>query len=351
MAENIDPVSVTVYKPEKTCDGYTLLTPIGGDGTVYLIDMMGKLVHSWKMPYHSWSARLLSDGNLLFDGITEAGSLNLAGKTGIVMEASWEGEILWKYEMDTLHHDHFRKPDGNTILLCWEKTPDEIARKVKGGIPNDNATDRTMWSDMLIEIEKSGKVIWEWHSHEHLDPEEDTICPLCSRREWAWCNAASVTQSGDILASFRQIDTIAVIDRGSGEWRWKWGRGVLGHQHDPTQLQNGNILIFDNGAHIPERPRSRVIEVDPKEDKIVWEYSDGNYLGFFSFTMGGAQRLSNGNTLICEANRGRVFEVTPQKEIVWEYHNPFKGKVRGEMTNMLFRAYRYGTEYSGLKRL
>lgn len=351
MAEKISSENVTVYKQEKAYDGYTLFTPISGDGTVYLIDMMGQLVHTWKMLYPGWLARLLPNGHLLFDGKTEAGFLNLGGKTGVVIEAGWEGDILWKYEMDTLHHDHFRKPNGNTILLCWEKLPEEMASKIKGGLPSRDTTDKTMWSDMLFEIDRNGKVIWDWHSHEHLDPEEDAICPFCSRREWAWCNAVFVTPNGGILTSLRQINTVGIIDRGSGDWKWKFGRGILGHQHDPTQLENGNILIFDNGAHIPDSPRSRVIEVDPKDNKIVWEYSDPNYLGFFSFIVGGAQRLPNGNTLICEGYRGRIFEVTLQKEIVWEYRSPFKGKVGGAMRNMLFRAYRYGPEYSGLTNL
>lgn len=58
MAEKIVPVGVTVYEREKAYDGYTLLTPIGEDGTVYLIAMNGQLVHSWKMPYPGGSARI-----------------------------------------------------------------------------------------------------------------------------------------------------------------------------------------------------------------------------------------------------------------------------------------------------
>ena len=54
---------------------------------------------------------------------------------------------------------------------------------------------------------------------------------------------------GNILTSFRILDTVGIIDKASGDFKWKWGRGELGHQHDPNLLDNGNILIFDNGWH------------------------------------------------------------------------------------------------------
>jgi hypothetical protein len=77
----------------------------------------------------------------------------------------------------------------------------------------------------------------------------------------------------------------------------------------------------------------RVIEFNPVTLDIVWEYSqpnptadsngDGEYRGnerfFYSFFISGAQRLPNGNILMTEGATGRVFEVTPQREVVWEY--------------------------------
>ncbi len=51
-----------------------------------------------------------------------------------------------------------------------------------------------------------------------------------------------------------------------------------------------------------------------------------------------AQRLPNGNTLITEGADGRIFEVTSEHEIVWEYISPYYGKGRNH--NMVYRAYR-----------
>ena len=81
--------------------------------------------------------------------------------------------------------------------------------------------------------------------------------------------------------------------------------------------------------------------------------SSGNDISFYSYHISSAERQPNGNVVICEGAPGRLFEVTPQKEIVWEYISPFYGVVDGvnnlESLNSSFRAHRYGYDYSGLK--
>jgi len=62
---------------------------------------------------------------------------------------------------------------------------------------------------------------------------------------------------------------------------------------------------------------SRIIEINPKDNKIAWEYKSDPPISFFSYHISDAERLPNGNTLICEGGPGRVFEVTPAQEIVW----------------------------------
>jgi hypothetical protein len=125
----------------------------------------------------------------------------------------------------------------------------------------------------------------------------------------------------------------------------------------------GNILIFDNGGfggfgapnptapygiNNARREYSRVIEIDPVAMKIVWEYN-ANKSGyrdtfkFFSDYVSSAQRLPNGNTLIDEGAVGRLFEVTPDGEIVWEYISPFYQEK--ENYNMVYRAYRVPYDY------
>jgi hypothetical protein len=112
----------------------------------------------------------------------------------------------------------------------------------------------------------------------------------------------------------------------------------------------GNVLVFDNGGIPPNsnpqrafaRANSRVLEINPLNMSIVSEYnaekSGRPIWTFFSHFISSAQRQPNGNTLICEGANGRIFEVTPAGEIVWEYVNPFSHESGGIRTNQVFRA-------------
>jgi hypothetical protein len=81
----------------------------------------------------------------------------------------------------------------------------------------------------------------------------------------------------------------------------------------------------------------------------VWKYEARPGWDFFSYFISGAQRLPNGNTLICEGMTGRLFEVTREGEIVWQYVNPFFDEdERFGRVNLVFRAYRYGPDFPGL---
>jgi arylsulfotransferase ASST len=133
------------------------------------------------------------------------------------------------------------------------------------------------------------------------------------------------TPDGNLVVSFRNISTVVMIERWTGNFMWRLGSPPLAQQHDPRPLEDGNVLIFDKGAHRRDHPApySRVIEVDPRTDAIVWEYSDESLFDFFSPYTSSAQRLPNGNTLICEGCHGRIFEVTRQGHVVWEYVSPF----------------------------
>ncbi|MCH8225884.1 MAG: aryl-sulfate sulfotransferase, partial [Chloroflexi bacterium] len=142
--------------------------------------------------------------------------------------------------------------------------------------------------------------------------------------------------------------------RSTGKFTWKWGPGQISHQHSPVYLDNGHVLIFDNGSHHGRiATYSRVIEVDPSDNRIAWDYTGDPPLSFYSSNIGNAERLPNGNTLICEGAPGRIFEVTAAKHIVWEYINPF-GIMTGDgivtsNANDVYRAHRYGPDHPALQ--
>jgi hypothetical protein len=342
---------LTHYDPKRACHGYTLFSPMEGTAT-YLIDMRGNVVHRWQLEYRPGDyGYLLENGNLLVSGRTNQGPVSFGGRGGVIMELDWEGNKVWEYIENTLHHDFCRMDNGNTMVLGWEAVPPEISRQVKGGIPETNS-ERILLSDYFREITPGGQTVWEWHHYQHLDPEQDAICPIHHRDEWTHTNTCKVLPNGNIMTSFRILDTVAIIDKASGDFVWKWGRGELGHQHDPNLLDNGNVLIFDNGWHTVTAPSpgSRVVEVNPNTNRIKWEYKTRPPWLFFSSFISGAQRQPNGNTLICEGMTGRLFEVTRDGETVWEYNNPFYGEdERFGHVNRVFRTYRYGPDFPGFR--
>jgi outer membrane protein assembly factor BamB len=121
------------------------------------------------------------------------------------------------------------------------------------------------------------------------------------------------------MLCFRNVNQIAILERETKSILWVWGEGELQWPHHPTMLDDGNILIFDNGVG---REYSQVIEVDPPTGRIVWRYVGNPPQAFYSFSKGSAQRLPNGNTLICDSDNGRALEVTAEGETVWEWYNP-----------------------------
>ena len=204
------------------------------------------------------------------------------------------------------------------------------------------ATDPVpMWGDVVREVDANGNVARAWRSWEHLSTDDHVRCPLESRKEWTHLNSIELTPDGDWLVSFRLTSTLAIIDGTTGAERWRWGAGELSHQHHATWLDNGHVLVFDNGCHRPNLPTfSQLLEIDPQTDEIVWNYRGEPIVAFYSFMLSGCERLPNGNTAVTEGATGRIFEITPAGETVWEYVSPWILPSKYGPTAAVFRSYR-----------
>ncbi|MGZ4814065.1 MAG: aryl-sulfate sulfotransferase [Terriglobales bacterium] len=332
----------------RACPGLTLFAS-AGDPTVYLIDLHGSVVHTWKMPYSPGLYGYLTDrGTLFYNGqiFNQSFLGKVPSKGGVALEADWDGKILWEVRHPDHHHDGLLLKNGNVILLCATELPQDIAKKVQGGRAGTEHEGK-IWADYLVELSKDGRTVWEWRAWEHLDPAKDVITAIQDNRsEWTHGNAVLEMPAGDLLVSFRNISTIIRIHRQTGEIVWRLNSPLIAGQHAPTVLANGNILIFDNGPHRLDQsfPFSRVIEINPATNRIVWQYQEANPYNFYSPRISNAQRLPNGNTLINEGFFGRFFEVTSEGDVVWEYVNPHFGPAdepAKAQRNHVFRAYRY----------
>ena len=148
-------------------------------------------------------------------------------------------------------------------------------------------------------------------------------------------------QKGFIVFAARNLNLIGVVDLKNERLVWSWGEGELDWPHQPTLLESGNLLIFDNGFH---RGYSRVIEMDPSNGTIVWTFHGTPPKSFRSRTMGGVQGLPNGNVLVTESLKGHAFEITQDGAVVWKFFNTDVNKERKRRAT-IYRMQRLPLDY------
>lgn len=337
---------LTAFNREKTTPGFTILSPLR-DQNVYLLGLKGDVRHIWRTPLTPGNyAYLLPNGNLLWSGETEGGPKPAGGSGGLLREYDWNGHVVWEHQDDAQHHDFRRLKNGNTIYIGWEAVPSTHTNLILGAAAGSEDSDGTIWGDFLREVNSSGETVWEWRAWEDEALLAEPLHPMSTRKEFAHCNAVSELPDENLMVSFRKLSIIAIIDKPTAKIKWYRRDDSWGQQHDCEMLENGNITLFANGISVPSGVyHSRVVEFNPVSGEDVWVYRGSPWPSFFSPNISGAQRLWSGNTLICEGLFGRIFEVTPDNEIVWQYRSPwFGGPWQGGMINSVFRAYRYAAD-------
>jgi Arylsulfotransferase (ASST) len=337
--------SVTAYDPARTQPGVTLYTS-GHEAAAYLIDMDGQVLHEWRRPFSTvWDAsaragRPQPDSHVYFRKavVYPSGDL-LAIYEGVgdtpygygLVKLDRDSEIIWSY-LGRAHHDLDIGPDGRIYALTHELVDQPL-----DGF--DNLAPPRL-DDFLVVLSPDGQelkkvslihavaasdyphLLHTVSSYAVADPLHTNGIDLITAQDAA---QFAFGRAGQILLSFRELGAIGVLDLETEELVWA-ARGSWIGQHDPDILPDGNILLFDNYGHF-DKPggRSRVIEFDPATMEIVWQYAGTAEAPLDSAIRASQQRLANGNTLITESSGGRVFEVTPQGEIVWQFVNPVRG--------------------------
>lgn len=334
---------------DRATPGYRMFSPLGLQKT-FIINMLGDVVHSWDLPYEPGNfSCLLPSGNMLSGVRTPDGPKGLPAKGGLMQERDWNGNILWEHRDDFQHHDYVRCSNGNTLYLRWELLSKQNEKRVLGGIAGTEHSDG-IWGDVVREIAPDGAVVWEWRAEDCEEMYNFPLNPMCPRHEWCHANCITQLDNGDVLINFRYNHLMAIIDYETKKFRWHLCDYDYGQQHSVTMLENGNLLFFANGANVlgvgPEAG-SRVIELDTKTKQPVWEYAGTPTFLFFSWYISNAVRLKSGNTSILEGVKGKMFEVTPDGDKVWEYVSPhFVTEPHPMYTggNAIFRHYFYAPD-------
>ena len=350
---------VVLHDPDKAYPGYNLYcsrtTPYA-----HLMDMEGGIVHSWT--YATADTAIWEHAVML-----ENGDLVVIRKMASLVRLDWDSNVLWETPLE-VHHEITPLPDGTLYTIVREvkehrgleirfpsivrlsaegevlerwSTYDHL-KEIKGGFDQRSFLD-TVLDDLLAEGDSATlyedihhrpgmfrlKGTREYFDYLHLN----TITRL---PETPLSRIDSRFEPGNLLICFRNVNQIGILQRDTKKVLWAWGEGELEWPHHPTTLENGNILIFDNGVR---RHFSRVIELDPLSGTVVWEYAADPPRSFYTSQRGSAQRLPNGNTLICDGNSGRAFEVDTGGEIVWEWFNPDVKNGRREQIYRITRLF------------
>ncbi len=341
---------VTVHDRGRAFQGLNFYSSGHEPGAV-LTDMDGTVLHTWRCDFldawpdrpdlvspvrtsHWRRAYLYENGDVL--GIYEG--------VGMVRIDS-DSNILWKH-LGGEHHDLEVMDDGRIFVLSRESNV----------VPEVSESSLVL-EDFVTVLDSNGvelsrrsilDAIFDSRYHQAVKAlnfrtaGDITHTNTLHLLDGTLSDVLPAFRAGNFLISFRKLDAIAVLDHDENRLVWLMAGPWLG-QHQPELLESGHILLFDNGG---AGPRSRVVEFDPVTQEDIWVYGEEAGQEFYTKSCGTAARLPNGNTLITESDNGRAFEVTPGGETVWEYWNPERAGVGGELIATLFEMLRLPEDYA-----
>jgi len=336
---------VTVADTGAALPGYTLYSSAHTQSAV-LIDLAGRKVHEWAMPYSAiWDesaaprnpvpdertyfrkVHLYPNGDLLaiYDGIGDT-----PHGYGLV-KLDRDSRVLWKY-LERVHHDLSVAPDGRIFVLTHEITHDRFVERDHLKPPRID--------DFVVELSPQGQPLRKLRLLDALARNDylrllDTLPDYVGESgdylhtndvDFVDDNAARnmpFLRPGQLVLSMREPNGLVALDLDSKTITWGM-RGAWVGQHDPDLLANGRFLLFDNNGNLDGHGRSQVIEFDPQTSAVVWRYAGTADHPLESIIRSSQQRLANGNTLITESDGGRLLEVNAAGDIVWEYVNPVR---------------------------
>lgn len=305
---------VLEHDPSRTSPGLSLYASRTSE-SAQLIDLDGNVVFEWARDTPAaWQHVHL---------VPETGDLLVLMKDVGLWRLDRKGRVQWKVE-GRFHHDLWMDEDGTIHALARRATR----------VPELHESLDVL-EDTVMVLSPEGEVLEEWSvlealrssPHAYLLPDlgelrvrkgSATDIDILHTNHIERIGASDVSadvSEGDLLLSSRNINAVYVLDAETHEVRWIWGPGNVVFQHHPVWVDEGRVLLFDNG-----RKKSRVLEVDVDTNAVAWRYKGPP--DFHSRTRGSVQRLANGNTLITVSDSGYVREVTPDGQMVWSFANP-----------------------------
>ena len=347
---------VTRYDPARAENGLTLYSS-AHEQSAYLINMQGKVVHRWHLNFSAlWddSAAVKNprgDGFVYIEKAEVLPNGDLIALYTAIGDTPWgygiaklnaRSQVVWKY-LGHAHHDFAIDDAGNVHVLTQQV--------VETDLPGFAHLQKPRIDDFLVTLSPDGKeqasvplmdvfAASPYGRRLYFSSEESF-----NTGDYLHANAVDIlkgpvpgmagSRAGQALISFREISTVALVDPASASIVWAQS-GPWVRQHDAQVLPTGTLLLFDNEGSSEGHGASRVLELDPATSRIVWRYAGRDGEKLESLARSSQTRLANGNTLIVESMAGRVFEVAPGGDIVWEFVNPVRGGVGDRRIPIIF---------------
>lgn len=355
-----DQIGVTHYDASKAMEGYNLYIS-GHAPEACLADMNGAIRHTWR--YDASAHYPIKPGRNYWRRVhlAENGDLYAVCDPYGILKLNKDSRLIWASAPgDNTHHDLFVAPDGVTYALGKD-----IRLQ-----PAFHLT-LTLFDDTIVTLDPAGKVLSRfamltafgaspYGEAMHKRVRASLATKAGTHAESFHTNTIEVfdgslaaisplLKKGNILACSPTQSTVWIVDGETRAVVWSWSNR-WGQIHQPTFLPTGNWLLFHNSArqNAAREWCSAVLEYDFPACNLVWSY--GGKEGqpeteFYSGTSSLADRLPNGNTLITVSEPGRAIEVTPDKEVVWEFYNPRRAGENNELIATLFQLERIPMAY------
>ena len=319
---------VTILDPRRASKGWSLYVSMLSQEAV-LIDELGRTLHRWKAPEASgqsagsektmpqWfrTVRLFRNGDILAQ--TDFGPL---------MRLDKESNVLWKSEGIKSHHDVDVSDEGEIFALA--SSGHTYSRELGGMVSPDwivkvspSGQERRRVS-FLQALSRGGfdQVVDEFKLYQQemkgLKKFDITHLNTIEILGESVPGLPQAFRPGNLLLSSPTINRLFILDFDIGKVVWTQ-KGTFRYQHHPTLLANGRILLFDNRGAGDDR--SRILEIDPATGADLWRFGMGSAASFQSRCCGRVHPLPNGNMLVVVSMEGHAFEVTRDREVVWEF--------------------------------
>jgi hypothetical protein len=233
--------------------------------------------------------------------------------------------------LDADLHEFRITPEGTALITIYHDVPYDLS-------PVGGSASGLVVDGIVQEIEiASGKVLFEWHSLDHVGLDESQAPPpaaddTTTAYDYFHVNQAHLDPQGNVVIDARNTWTVYTVDRNSGEVRARLGGKhsdvTLGTdvefawQHDPENVGDDTFRIFDNEAAPQVREHSRVIWVQVKDGAATLLRSFEHPDGLLAQSQGNAQALERGHTFVGWGATGRFSEFDPNGELVFDANVP-----------------------------